>query len=57
MPQRATPVLEVVLTLASISMGHAGNWRKSHGRIRPNGGDRFFFVQLYRWFPSTPKVI
>ena len=25
MPQRATPVLEVVLTLASISMGRAGN--------------------------------
>jgi hypothetical protein len=31
--------------------------RKLHGRIRPKGGDRFFFVQLYRWFPSTPEVI
>ena len=26
--------------------------RKSRGRVRLTNGDRFFFVQLYRWFPS-----
>jgi hypothetical protein len=31
--------------------------RKVHGRIRLTRGDRLFFVQLYRWFPSILKVI
>jgi hypothetical protein len=31
--------------------------RKVRGRIRVTNGDRFFFVQLYRWFPSVLKVI
>jgi transposase InsO family protein len=31
--------------------------RKVRGRIRLTNGDRFFFVQLYRWFPSVLKVI
>jgi hypothetical protein len=26
--------------------------RKVRGRIRLTNGDRFFFIQLYRWFPS-----
>ena len=31
--------------------------RKVHGRVRLSRGDRLFFVQLYRWFPSILKVI
>jgi len=31
--------------------------RKVHGRIQLTSGDRLFFVQLYRWFPSILKVI
>jgi hypothetical protein len=31
--------------------------RKVGGRIRLTNGDRLFFVQLYRWFPSVLKVI
>ena len=31
--------------------------RKVRGRIRLTRGDRLFFVQLYRWFPSVLKVI
>ncbi len=31
--------------------------RKVHGRVRLNSGDRLFFVQLYRWFPSILKVM
>jgi transposase InsO family protein len=31
--------------------------RKVKGRIQLNVGDRLFFVQLYRWFPSILKVI
>src|SRR4029450_13700594 len=27
------------------------------GRIRLTNGDRFFFIQLYRWFPSVLQVI
>ena len=26
--------------------------RRVRGRVRFNNGDRLFFVQLYRWFPS-----
>jgi hypothetical protein len=29
--------------------------RKVRGRVRFNNGDRLFFVQLYRWFPSILK--
>src|SRR5262245_33661263 len=28
--------------------------RKLKGRARLTNNDRWFFVQLYRWFPSTP---
>jgi len=31
--------------------------RKVGGRVRLTNGDRLFFVQLYRWFPSVLKVI
>jgi hypothetical protein len=31
--------------------------RKVRGRVQLAGGDRLFFVQLYRWFPSILKVI
>ena len=31
--------------------------RKSRGRVRLTNGDRFFFVQLYRWFPSIFQVL
>ena len=31
--------------------------RKVRGRIQLTHGDRLFFVQLYRWFPSVLKVI
>jgi hypothetical protein len=26
--------------------------RKVHGRVRLTNNDRWFFIQLYRWFPS-----
>jgi hypothetical protein len=26
--------------------------RRLHGRVRPTNHDRWFFIQLYRWFPS-----
>ena len=31
--------------------------RKVGGRVRLTNGDRLFFMQLYRWFPSVLKVI
>src|SRR6476619_2844006 len=31
--------------------------RKSRGRVRLTNGDRFFFVQLYRWFTSILQVV
>jgi hypothetical protein len=31
--------------------------RKVRGRIRLTNNDRWFFVQLYRWFPSVLDVI
>ena len=31
--------------------------RQVRGRVRLTNNDRLFFVQLYRWFPSVPKVI
>lgn len=31
--------------------------RKVEGRVRFTNGDRWFFVQLYRWFPSISKAI
>ena len=31
--------------------------RKCQGRVRLTNGDRFFFVQLYRWFPSILQVV
>src|SRR2546430_5110478 len=31
--------------------------REVEGRVRLTNGDRLFFIQLYRWFPSVLKVI
>src|SRR6476646_11821650 len=31
--------------------------RKLRGRVRLTNHDRWFLVQLYRWFPSIPTVI
>ncbi len=31
--------------------------RKVQGRVRLTDNDRWFFVQLYRWFPSILKVL
>src|ERR1700675_1366664 len=31
--------------------------RKLRGRVRLTNGDRWFFIQLYRWFPSVLKAI
>ncbi len=31
--------------------------RNVRGRVRLTNGDRWFFVQLYRWFPSVQKAI
>ena len=31
--------------------------RKMQGRVRLTYSDRWFFIQLYRWFPSTLKVL
>src|SRR3954453_9650604 len=31
--------------------------RRLHGRVRLTNHDRWFFVQLYRWFPSILTVL
>src|ERR1700733_11616890 len=31
--------------------------RRQHGRVRLTNNDRWFFIQLYRWFPSILKVL
>src|SRR6201991_2600361 len=31
--------------------------RKVRGRVRLTNGDRLYFIQLYRWFPSALKAI
>src|SRR5271169_636216 len=31
--------------------------RKLRGRVQLANGDRWFFVQLYRWFPSILQVL
>ena len=31
--------------------------RRLHGRVRLTDHDRWFFIQLYRWFPSILKVL
>jgi len=31
--------------------------RQARGRVRLTNDDRWFFVQLYRWFPSTLQVL
>jgi hypothetical protein len=31
--------------------------RKQRGRVQLANGDRFFLVQLYRWFPSILKTM
>jgi hypothetical protein len=30
--------------------------RRVRGRAQPTNTDRWFFVQMYRWFPSILKV-
>jgi hypothetical protein len=30
--------------------------RRLHGRVRLTNNDRWFFIQLYRWFPSILQV-
>jgi hypothetical protein len=31
--------------------------RKVHGRVRLTNNDRWFLIQLYRWFPSVLRVL
>jgi hypothetical protein len=31
--------------------------RKMQGRVRLTNNDRWFFIQLYRWFPSILNVL
>ena len=31
--------------------------RRPHGRVQLTNHDRWFFVQLYRWFPSILKAL
>ena len=31
--------------------------RKGKGRVRLTNSDRWFFIQLYRWFPSILRVL
>ena len=31
--------------------------RRLHGRVRVTNHDRWFFTQLYRWFPSILKIL
>src|SRR6187551_2247695 len=31
--------------------------RRLHGRVRLTNDDRWFFIQLYRWFPSILQVL
>ena len=31
--------------------------RRLPGRVRPTNHDRWFFIQLYRWFPSILQVL
>jgi len=31
--------------------------RKVHGRVRLTNSDRWFFIQLYRWFPLILKFL
>jgi hypothetical protein len=31
--------------------------RRLHGRVRLTNHDRWFLIQLYRWFPSIRKVL
>src|SRR5665811_616628 len=31
--------------------------RKIHGRVRLTNNDRWFLIQLYRWFPSILQVV
>src|SRR5882762_2680907 len=31
--------------------------RRLHGRVRFANNDRWFFIQLYRWFPSILQVL
>src|SRR5260370_36889688 len=31
--------------------------RRLRGRVRPTNNDRWFFIRLYRWFPSILQVL
>jgi hypothetical protein len=42
---------------AAVRQQLIGLQRKLRGRGRFSKGDRPFYVQLYRWFPSIPKAL
>ena len=31
--------------------------RRVHGRVRPTNNDRWFFIQLYRWYPAILRAL
>ena len=31
--------------------------RRVHGRVRPTNNDRWFFIQLYRWYPAVLRAL
>src|ERR1700745_1132454 len=47
------------LEAESAALRHKFNiWRRRlHGRVQLTNHDRWFFVQIYRWFPSILKVL
>jgi hypothetical protein len=32
-------------------------WRRAQSRVRLTNSDRWFLIQLYRWFPSIYQVV
>src|SRR5258706_8516370 len=48
----AARVIEMRLRLIALGRGTA-----ERGHVRLTNNDRWFFVQLYRWFPSILKVL
>jgi hypothetical protein len=37
--------------------GEIAGRRRLHGRVRLTNHDRWFFIQLYRWFPAILRVL
>ena len=56
-PFKSKSRLEAENVGAATSVDHIAAEGVGCGRIRLTHGDRLFFVQLYRWFPSVLKVI